>query len=1427
MQQIFLKLSMKIPELYEQITEILNSGQIQYEISERNPGYTAIVNKVFFLNLDSILRIITSKPEIYELPLDDFFDLINTNKEVLQNAMQIETVLQLRSKEVFSLQEILKLIDALYQNNLANVENVKTVIKYFNEETICLKIDSKDKPCENLQTFYNTLEKIFREAPRKRNFDYYKLLSMILLDEFSKIQYPKFRELILDTILEKNELIKNSSHIIKIIIENAGVICNPESMESNLENIEEEESEMFIKLSNKDNAFLEEVIMNIFERKISKYFELIPNMDEKEMKKSFKTYYENNKNGKNKTGIIFDNSFDIFKETIQLLDSILASKMKDKRNINLLKLYSIVYVKMYLYYFAIFIVNNYQEMKSTKTIIDFINNISNKKFQRVIKIYILKLIYNLKNKNYEEFKNFEFNEKGINFYQEIGGEKKIEGKKSGDIMLTYFFLPSEQNDFMKYREINGVLEVNDNLSADNKNIKNIIEKYEFDSFLLFSLNKVISNLPLTNFASKDIYKNFSQFSKRILMQNKKLSNNKELIQLLFLFFDCDKYYTKTKEQISDENGKIDVQVFEPLLYGFRFCINSLLIEKDEKIDRKKLLFPSLLTKDCKKAIENSLIPGNDNKADLHITTLDNIQYHFNTYPDSTGCYVCSCGFYYYIDPCGFPTTNRTFDCPKCFKKCGWGPKDKNHKNEGAKNHGMVLRPGHYRIFKDQQQKTSQMSRWHDPDENIPNKLYNEYLRDVIDPIMKISTVGFNVIERDYFEKKDKKIRKLSNIGYRLLNFISYCHLFYSYCLDNIPKNVLEKYLINNCKILTIIHIDWKLLEEALKQKNVSIQIFLNFIFKDLSKLIKKYEITKSDLVRENFEKEVEDLISLKLKNYHEYAKLYNEEIQKQSDSGINSLKTLVTEFIHPSSEKYTENEYPMFKYFNYTKYKTEQDMMERMNNNDKYPLIKQLVNDSSEVKKLKYLPLFNEFTNYMVNYYSFKISREDAKKRVLEEEEIFKENGFNKKFGNFIKSWENIKEKAIKYKCRPEMEVKQKFGAKDKLINFLNDAGELYNGMYLASACQNFIEWQNTFLQPIVDANAFNGILHNYVNTILKKIPVQEAKHDQIVLINERFIKNGKYVDFNDIIYAFSQRNIFGDNGKINYSDYNSFIYDYDRMEEELGKIILPGVCLFEGEDELNFVTYWGEGFRGGNSSMISKFYGKYPQIDLTDKEKKEVINYISNMNRNKSDNAKIKKRYDFKYFFGSLQILLFYLTEKGVMKEEEKIMNIINNAPGYLKLSKDCINFFNKEGKNFSLKNLMNLFFFFEHLCFEDLADTLQPEYKKQISKDTKNKIIEKLINKKKPDDKIPIKNLGSATRRLISRYLAGKLEVTDIKEDRDLSFELSREELWEEKIGKLEDLMELVSGKIYEFKLTVGQAYEFYNIIGDEDRNTLKIGE
>ena len=69
-------------------------------------------------------------------------------------------------------------------------------------------------------------------------------------------------------------------------------------------------------------------------------------------------------------------------------------------------------------------------------------------------------------------------------------------------------------------------------------------------------------------------------------------------------------------------------------------------------------------------------------------------------------------------------------------------------------------------------------------------------------------------------------------------------------------------------------------------------------------------------------------------------------------------------------------------------------MMKKMNDKKKYALISQLVVDNPDVKKLTYLPAFNEFTNYMVNYYSFKISREDAKNKPLEKEEIINEKGF-------------------------------------------------------------------------------------------------------------------------------------------------------------------------------------------------------------------------------------------------------------------------------------------------------------------------------------------------------------------------------------------------------------------------------------------------
>ena len=66
----------------------------------------------------------------------------------------------------------------------------------------------------------------------------------------------------------------------------------------------------------------------------------------------------------------------------------------------------------------------------------------------------------------------------------------------------------------------------------------------------------------------------------------------------------------------------------------------MLVHILQKITKIYIL---ILSKDCQKIIEKSLIPGNDDKQDVHLITLENIQNYFNIYHSGFGCYICSCG----------------------------------------------------------------------------------------------------------------------------------------------------------------------------------------------------------------------------------------------------------------------------------------------------------------------------------------------------------------------------------------------------------------------------------------------------------------------------------------------------------------------------------------------------------------------------------------------------------------------------------------------------------------------------------------------------------------------------------------------------------------------------------------------------------------
>ena len=560
------------------------------------------------------------------------------------------------------------------------------------------------------------------------------------------------------------------------------------------------------------------------------------------------------------------------------------------------------------------------------------------------------------------------------------------------------------------------------------------------------------------------------------------------------------------------------------------------------------------------------------------------------------------------------------------------------------------------------------------------------------------------------------------------------------------------------------------------------------------------------------------------------------------DEKNNIIQGIINEEKSPLQEIYKD--YPLLKYFTYAKYKTKIDFMKYLEPKEecqkKYPLLfKYLFEDDkiSDVQKLTYLTYINEFSNFMIEYYSFKITRDEAKSKTLKEDEAeIKEQIGEKKMNNFLISWKNIKKKAIQYKFHKVMEEKA-ITDTSELAYFLNDINEEGYGMYLASAYQNFIKWQNEFLDFIIKNGSDKKNLKIYIESLKKEINVQEANSNQILLIKGCF-KGSFYEDFIDLIYTFSTRNIFNNDGTINYLNYNSFEYDFESIEDELAKLLLPGKCLFADESNLKFVSYWGEGFNGGKSDVLQQFFTKYKQTDLDEKEKKIITQYFL-----KNNNGNQNKR-----IYGTIQLIIFYLLNNN-LDEKQKISEI--NFPNYLRIDTNFREFLASNGADFTADKIMGIFFLFEHLCFNDLCLTLQDEYKQEISDEINEKIENNFLNNNNNvnndnDNDISIKEIAACVRRFISRYLVGnknndnnKIDDNDKKEDNNkkegnniipnalLLPQLNRPDLWGEKIGKLQNLDELISKYLKDLNLTVGQSFKFYEKIKIEDEKEIQIEE
>jgi len=685
-------------------------------------------------------------------------------------------------------------------------------------------------------------------------------------------------------------------------------------------------------------------------------------------------------------------------------------------------------------------------------------------------------------------------------------------------------------------------------------------------------------------------------------------------------------------------------------------------------------------------------------------------------------------------------------------------------------------------------------------------IFDDFKRFCQDKLKSSEKKGIFSIDYDLFINETKEVRKLSSISYRLLNFMIYSCIHFSNILGYLTDQQVEKFIPPFTTTFQILEEDWNLLKKVLFEKGIqNCQIFINVIIPDLLEVMKQYENLETIEKRNEFEEKINGLINKTINNKKLFEK-YEENNNMYLGLELASMKAILQEIFPPNN--YDEKVYPYLKYFMIRLSPSENlllDYLRRIPDYiNKYPIINAYLNEEFRIQidLLQNILLMNPLVDYMINKYSYNITRDKAKEIKISEILTNPDDKYLiTYFKDFIKGWDNVKENAIKYKCRNEMPIKT-VKEDDSIAYILNDDGEMYYGMYLAAAYQNYCDYQNNFLNSIIN-NMNSDKFFFLIDKIKIEIPPQIAKKNDIISFD---FNNSMYHSFNELITQYSIKNCFSNDCKINYANYKQIKFDFDSIEEELGKIILPGKRLFSNNQK--FVTYGFEGYRGDKSSVIQTFDEKYPQEDLKENEKAVL-------------NSFLQENHDFNQIMFSIQLLIFYLSKEN--ENREKSLNeILSKIPNYVQINQELKSFLNRN-EIFKLKHLLAIYEYIERLCYNQIEENVISDYHIEVSPETKE-IIEKYYRELSRNSIITRKILADAVRKFVSRFLTGKRQEMDINGDVDIFLFISKNELWPRNFtddNKFEIEFSQIQDKFNsKGKIKVNQAVKFYRILLPEEK-------
>ena len=1409
------------PLIEEKFINSFINENFEHEKSDRCEEYFAIVNSKLFKIFESL--IFTIKKILYLLceqkeNIEEYIIFIKSN---ISEFKQFNSIFSFYSKEIYTLQNLILVFksfekeDKKFENN-----DLIEITGLLDNERNYINQNLQNELADNLEKMKN----IFIKYLDEKSDEYSSLFINILLNEYRIYQNDDHRNKIVEMICGNNNLIKKSIPILEYIFsgiepeeelednaaENEGENNNNENNPLKSYFMKTEEENKIYKLIEEEgnNNTFHQILLFLFECQIENFFVKLK-----------KKYYNEKNNDIYAEKLFKSSAFIYFKSLLSIYMKIKNDKITpEKAYTTLLKLYSIAYIKRYLTYYIDLKLESQYDSDNLKNdeILNFENNDENQPNEiKLLKIYMLKLI----NQKGIDIYTYQLEERHLNFLKEFIENYREDKENNEDGKED----EKKQKDACIFNLRQGHLDLNlekqiDSVKNNERELNNLIEN-------LYSLlaNQYMPKY-LTEGKDSNIDEDNTNIWKNILESNFNISQE---IKTFFENILSIGFYIKLKSKLP-KDYQLNEEKINIILFILKFVLISI---KNNKIN----IFSSLLNKEkVHNILKKSFLPGVPLASKSNYTKyLKEIDVHLNSKNVREGAYVCSCGTFYTVQPCGFPT--QISKCLNCGEKIG------------GENHILHRRDGHIRIFLNEEAKKSQIDNISYADKTMPYLLLNDYKLFVEkkeeEINLKVQEQNSNLMDKNDFINPELNLsyRKIDGLTFRILNFILYSHIFYSNIIDIISDEDIKSLQIGEMSIFDILEEDYKIIQILIKNLNniTDIKEFMNIIYYALEKDIEESEeIFDTKEKRELYEKKINEIINSSVVNY-ESDKFKNLKINYQENIrylNLNkkSLKKIINQDYPPTENEYMDHPYLKELKFFMLSTCPSIDLLKKCFKNTidgykKYPVLNKILNANHEIELLQNIPILNEVSNSLRQYYSYNIERKEAKEKSLGiEKENLINNLFNsdkEKFNTLMKSfetgWNNIKDIAIKFECKDEMKPHEIKKIEDeKIAFFLVDKSELNYGMYLAAAYQSLIGIQTSFINSIInfsDENGNDSIHKNYIKQISKAINIQDAEKKDI-------LKLCKEEKLNEIINLCSIRKCFSkEDGIVIFNNYEGIEMNLDKIEENLCDNVISQVKQFK--PDITFVTYRFEGYRGKNSETLIKYMEKYkPQRKLNEDELSAIFNYIEN-----------NKDINYIEFLFDLQKMINYIQEENY-KNEYSINDIINNMPSIIHLGriKQFINNNNKIGKDnislFTVNSLIDFYNLFEHLCWDDIKEKINNEYKKTFEENEKQK-IKQYFDELGDSFIINKLNLSTSIRRFISKYLSGLTQDSEFDENKLLMEELKREDLWDYSFTAHPYFEREIDAINAQFQIKIGYAKNLYELLGGDEsiltniKNSVKI--